>query len=175
MTIPEAVPNPSTEEVLAQVPDMEADDMATAIKAAHKALGPWKGLTPRDRSILPKRWHQEAQGHSESLATQLTLEQDKSFAKVHAEVLSPPCPRKANSTPYDRSAYLYTRSADLIFRVTKALEYGMVGVNTPRFVSGTVPFCGVKESRIGREGSQYGIEEFLEIHHVCVAEFLHIH
>ena len=44
----------------------------------------------------------------------------------------------------------------------------MVGVNTPRFVSETVPFGGVKESGIGREGSSHGIDEFLEMHYVCI-------
>ena len=75
----------------------------------------------------------------------------------------------ANSTPYGLSAYLYTNDYRRILSVTKELEYGMVGVNTPKFVSETVPFGGVKESGIGREGSHYGIEEFLEMHYVCIA------
>lgn len=75
----------------------------------------------------------------------------------------------ANSTPYGLSAYLYTNDYKRILSVTKELEYGMVGVNTPKFVSETVPFGGVKESGIGREGSHYGIEEFLEMHYVCIA------
>jgi len=74
----------------------------------------------------------------------------------------------ANDTPYGLASYLYTKDAGRIFRVSEALEYGMVGVNTPRFVSETVPFGGVKESGIGREGSSHGIDEFLEMHYVCI-------
>ncbi|MBD3656981.1 NAD-dependent succinate-semialdehyde dehydrogenase [Marinobacter sp.] len=74
----------------------------------------------------------------------------------------------ANDTPYGLASYLYTRDTGRIFRVSEALEYGMVGVNTPRFVSETVPFGGVKESGIGREGSSHGIDEFLEMHYVCI-------
>ncbi|SFE98418.1 succinate-semialdehyde dehydrogenase / glutarate-semialdehyde dehydrogenase [Marinobacter sp. DSM 26671] len=74
----------------------------------------------------------------------------------------------ANDTPYGLASYLYTKDTGRIFRVSEALEYGMVGVNTPRFVSETVPFGGVKESGIGREGSSHGIDEFLEMHYVCI-------
>ncbi|WP_133493186.1 NAD-dependent succinate-semialdehyde dehydrogenase [Alcanivorax sp. 24] len=77
--------------------------------------------------------------------------------------------RLANDTPYGLAAYAYTRDLGRIFRLNEQLEYGMVGVNTPRFVSETVPFGGVKESGIGREGSVYGIDEFLETRYLCVA------
>ncbi|MFT0137848.1 NAD-dependent succinate-semialdehyde dehydrogenase [Alcanivoracaceae bacterium MT1] len=77
--------------------------------------------------------------------------------------------RLANETPYGLAAYAYTRDLGRIFRLNEQLEYGMVGVNTPRFVSETVPFGGVKESGIGREGSVYGIDEFLEIRYLCLA------
>lgn len=75
----------------------------------------------------------------------------------------------ANDTPYGLASYLYTKDTGRIFRVSEALEYGMVGVNTPKFVSETVPFGGVKESGIGREGSSHGIDEFLEMHYVCIS------
>ncbi len=54
------------------------------------------------------------------------------------------------------------------WRVTEALEYGMVGVNTGLLSTEAAPFGGVKESGIGREGSKYGIEEYLEIKYMCV-------
>lgn len=76
--------------------------------------------------------------------------------------------RLANDTPYGLAAYFYARDLDRIFRVGEGLEYGMVGVNTHRFFSETVPFGGVKESGIGREGSSYGIDEFLETRYLCI-------
>jgi succinate-semialdehyde dehydrogenase/glutarate-semialdehyde dehydrogenase len=75
----------------------------------------------------------------------------------------------ANDTPYGLAAYFYGRDVGRIFRVADALEYGMVGVNTGILGTAIAPFGGMKESGIGREGSKYGIEEFLEIKYVCVA------
>ncbi|MFZ4634096.1 MAG: NAD-dependent succinate-semialdehyde dehydrogenase [Saprospiraceae bacterium] len=75
----------------------------------------------------------------------------------------------ANDTPYGLAAYFYGRDIGRVFRVAEALEYGMVGVNTGILGTAVAPFGGMKESGIGREGSKYGIEEFLEIKYVCVA------
>lgn len=74
----------------------------------------------------------------------------------------------ANRTNYGLAAYFYTKDTARIFRLSSRLEYGMVGVNTIRFVSETMPFGGVKESGLGREGSHHGIDEFLEMHYVCI-------
>lgn len=74
----------------------------------------------------------------------------------------------ANNTNYGLAAYAYTENRARIFRLSEQMEYGMLGINTSRFVSETVPFGGVKESGIGREGSVYGIDEFLEMHYVCI-------
>ncbi|NLY35375.1 MAG: NAD-dependent succinate-semialdehyde dehydrogenase, partial [Alcaligenaceae bacterium] len=76
--------------------------------------------------------------------------------------------RLANSTNYGLAAYAYTEDKGRIFRLSDQMEYGMLGINTARFVSETVPFGGVKESGIGREGSVHGIDEFLEMHYVCI-------
>ncbi|MBV4396926.1 NAD-dependent succinate-semialdehyde dehydrogenase [Advenella alkanexedens] len=76
--------------------------------------------------------------------------------------------RLANSTNYGLAAYAYTEDKGRIFRLSDQMEYGMLGINTPRFVSETVPFGGVKESGVGREGSVHGIDEFLEMHYVCI-------
>lgn len=77
--------------------------------------------------------------------------------------------RLANDTPYGLAAYFYTRDAGQVFRVSEALEYGMVGVNTGLIATAVAPFGGVKESGIGREGSKYGMDEFMEIKYVCLA------
>ncbi|MDX2135759.1 MAG: NAD-dependent succinate-semialdehyde dehydrogenase [Saprospiraceae bacterium] len=77
--------------------------------------------------------------------------------------------RMANDTPYGLAAYFYGRDIGRVFRVAEALEYGMVGVNTGVLGTAVAPFGGMKESGIGREGSKYGIEEFVEVKYVCLA------
>ena len=76
--------------------------------------------------------------------------------------------RDANNTPYGLAAYYYTRDVGRIWRLSEALEYGIHGINTGLISSEVVPFGGVKESGIGREGSKYGIEEWLEIKYLCM-------
>jgi len=76
--------------------------------------------------------------------------------------------RDANNTPYGLAAYYYTRDMGRIWRLSEALEYGIHGINTGLISSEVVPFGGVKESGIGREGSKYGIEEWLEIKYLCM-------
>ena len=73
----------------------------------------------------------------------------------------------ANDTEFGLAAYFYTRDAARVVRVSEALEYGIVGVNTGIISTEVAPFGGVKESGIGREGSRHGIEEFLEMKYVC--------
>jgi succinate-semialdehyde dehydrogenase/glutarate-semialdehyde dehydrogenase len=77
--------------------------------------------------------------------------------------------RQANDTPYGLSAYFYSRDVGRVWRVTEGLEYGIVGVNTGVISTEIAPFGGVKESGIGREGSKYGIDEWLEIKYVAMA------
>jgi succinate-semialdehyde dehydrogenase/glutarate-semialdehyde dehydrogenase len=76
--------------------------------------------------------------------------------------------RLANDTEFGLAAYFYGRDVGRIFRVAEALEYGIVGVNTGIISTEVAPFGGVKESGIGREGSRYGIDDFLEIKYVCL-------
>jgi succinate-semialdehyde dehydrogenase/glutarate-semialdehyde dehydrogenase len=78
--------------------------------------------------------------------------------------------RIANDTPYGLASYFYTRDLARTWRVSEALEYGMVGVNTGLISTAIAPFGGVKESGLGREGSKYGIEEFLEVKYLCLGE-----
>lgn len=74
----------------------------------------------------------------------------------------------ANDTPYGLASYFYSRDMGRVWRVSEALEYGMVGINTGIMSTESAPFGGVKESGIGREGSKYGIEEYLEMKYLCV-------
>ena len=74
----------------------------------------------------------------------------------------------ANNTPFGLASYFYSRDIGRIWRTAEALEYGMVGINTGRMSSEAAPFGGIKESGIGREGSKYGIEEYLEMKYLCL-------
>jgi succinate-semialdehyde dehydrogenase/glutarate-semialdehyde dehydrogenase len=74
----------------------------------------------------------------------------------------------ANDTEFGLAAYVYTRDLARSWRVTEALEYGIVGLNTGLISTEVAPFGGVKESGIGREGSRYGILEFTELKYICV-------
>lgn len=74
----------------------------------------------------------------------------------------------ANDTEFGLSAYFYSRDIARVWRVAEALESGMVGINTGLIVTEVAPFGGVKESGLGREGSKYGIEEFLELKYLCL-------
>lgn len=73
----------------------------------------------------------------------------------------------ANDTEYGLAAYFYGRDISRIWKVAEGLEYGMVGINTGKISTPVAPFGGVKESGIGREGSKYGIEEYVEIKYLC--------
>jgi len=74
----------------------------------------------------------------------------------------------ANDTEFGLASYFYARDLSRVFRVAEALEYGMVGVNTGLISTEIAPFGGVKASGLGREGSKYGIEDYLEIKYICL-------
>ena len=74
----------------------------------------------------------------------------------------------ANDTPYGLASYFYSRDVGRVWRVAEALEYGMVGMNTGIMSTEAAPFGGIKESGIGREGSKYGIDEYLELKYLCL-------
>ncbi len=74
----------------------------------------------------------------------------------------------ANDTEFGLAAYFYARDLGRVWRVHEALEYGIVGVNTGIISTESAPFGGVKESGIGREGSKYGIDDYLEIKYICL-------
>ncbi|WP_431855653.1 NAD-dependent succinate-semialdehyde dehydrogenase [Azospirillum sp.] len=76
--------------------------------------------------------------------------------------------RMANDTEFGLAAYFYSRDIGRVWRVAEGLEYGIVGINEGIISNEVAPFGGVKESGIGREGSKYGIEDFLEIKYLCM-------
>lgn len=74
----------------------------------------------------------------------------------------------ANATEFGLAAYFYARDLSRVFNVAEALEYGIVGINTGLISTETAPFGGVKQSGLGREGSKYGIEDFLELKYLSI-------
>ncbi|MBZ4211511.1 MAG: NAD-dependent succinate-semialdehyde dehydrogenase [Comamonadaceae bacterium] len=78
----------------------------------------------------------------------------------------------ANNTEFGLASYFYSRDVGRIFRVCEALEYGMVGVNVGIIAAEHVPFGGVKQSGLGREGSHHGIDDYVEIKYVCLGDIL---
>ena len=83
--------------------------------------------------------------------------------KTEAEAI-----KMANDTEFGLASYFYSRDIGRIWRVAEALEYGIVGINEGIISTEIAPFGGMKESGIGREGSKYGIEEFLEVKYLCM-------
>lgn len=75
---------------------------------------------------------------------------------------------QANDTEFGLAAYFYARDLSRVFRVGEALEYGIIGINTGLISTEVAPFGGVKSSGLGREGSKYGIEDYLEIKYMCI-------
>ncbi len=78
----------------------------------------------------------------------------------------------ANATEFGLASYFYSRDVGRILRVGEALEYGMVGVNTGLISTAEVPFGGVKQSGLGREGARHGIDEYLELKYLCLGDVL---
>ena len=78
----------------------------------------------------------------------------------------------ANATEFGLASYVYTRDVGRIFRVGEELEFGMVGVNVGILATEHVPFGGVKQSGLGREGSHHGIDDYVEIKYLCVGDVL---
>lgn len=78
----------------------------------------------------------------------------------------------ANNTEFGLASYFYSRDVGRIFRVAEALEYGMVGINAGVIATEHVPFGGVKQSGLGREGSHHGIDDYVEIKYLCLGDIL---
>jgi succinate-semialdehyde dehydrogenase/glutarate-semialdehyde dehydrogenase len=87
--------------------------------------------------------------------------------KTEAEVIA-----LANATEFGLASYFFSRDIGRVLRVAEALEYGMVGINTGLISTAEVPFGGVKQSGLGREGSRHGIEEYVEMKYLCLGDVL---
>ena len=136
------------------------------------------------RSTDSGRQFNEARGKRHALGgtfyepTVLT-EVDTQMAVAREETFGPVAPlfkfateqeaiRLANDTEFGLAAYFYGRDIGRVWRVAEALEYGIVGINTGLISTEVAPFGGMKESGLGREGSKYGLDEFLEVKYLCM-------
>jgi acyl-CoA reductase-like NAD-dependent aldehyde dehydrogenase len=140
-----AVVNPATQDVVAEVPRMGAVETRRAIEAAQRALPGWRGTLAKDRAAIMRRWADLMIDHQDDLAALLTTEQGKPLAEARVEVA-------------------YAASFLEWFGEEAKRVYG----DTIPTSTEVAPFGGVKESGIGREGSKYGIDEWLETKYLCM-------
>ncbi len=118
----------------------------------------------------------------ESLMFEPTLlkNADKTMRIAREEIFGPVAPlfkftstdeviELANATEFGLASYFYAKDLSKVFKVAEALKYGMVGINTGLISTETAPFGGVKQSGFGREGSKYGIEDYLDIKYLCIS------
>jgi succinate-semialdehyde dehydrogenase/glutarate-semialdehyde dehydrogenase len=109
----------------------------------------------------------------------ILLDANKNMLLAHEETFGPVAPlfrfrteaeaiMLANDTEFGLAAYFYGRDIARVWRVAEALEFGIVGINTGIISTEVAPFGGMKESGLGREGSKYGLDEFLEIKYLCI-------
>ena len=89
--------------------------------------------------------------------------------RSRAPSAEPPAELDTQAEIFDFQVVFYARDMSRVFRVAEALEYGMVGVNTGLISNEVAPFGGIKASGLGREGSKYGIEDYLEIKYLCLS------
>jgi len=162
---------PGTEPGITQGPLI--DDKAVAKVEQHVADALAKGgkvLTGGRRHALGGRFFEPT----------VIVDASAEMLVAHEETFGPLAPifafdtegeaiRLANATEFGLAAYFYTRSLGRAMRVAERLESGMVGVNTGLISTAEAPFGGVKQSGLGREGSKYGIDEYLELKYVCLA------
>jgi succinate-semialdehyde dehydrogenase/glutarate-semialdehyde dehydrogenase len=148
------IDNTAVEKVESHIHDAKAKG-ATVIAGGHKhALG-GRFFEP---TILTDVTPAMAVAHEETFGPVAPLFRFKTEAEAIA---------LSNDTEFGLAAYFYGRDIARVWRVAEALEYGIVGINTGIISTETAPFGGVKESGLGREGSKYGMEEYVEIKYLC--------
>jgi succinate-semialdehyde dehydrogenase/glutarate-semialdehyde dehydrogenase len=154
------------------------DDAAIAKVEAHISDALAKGAT------VLRGGHRTAAG-GRFFAPTVLANATEAMTLAHEETFGPVAPlfrfdteadaiRLANATEFGLASYFYGRDIGRIWRVAEALEYGIVGVNTGLISTEVAPFGGVKESGIGREGSKYGIEDYLTVKYLCLGGVGHL-
>ncbi|MCY4304797.1 MAG: NAD-dependent succinate-semialdehyde dehydrogenase [Aestuariivita sp.] len=146
--------------------------------AIHKVLEHLEDATIQGGKIMTGGAPHELGGNffQPTVLTEIT----QNMKVAHEETFGPLAPlfkfkdeneviKRANSTIFGLAAYFYARDVSLIQRVTEALEYGIVGVNTGIISTEVAPFGGIKQSGLGREGSHHGIDDYLEMKYICLS------
>lgn len=131
---------------------------ATVLVGGKRLAGPGNFLAP---TVLSGVRHDMLVAREETFAPVAPLLR---FDRVEDVIAS------ANDTEFGLAAYFYTRDLKKVWRVAEALEYGMVGINTGSMSSEAAPFGGIKQSGLGREGSRYGLDEYLEVKYLCMGD-----
>lgn len=159
-----------TEAGVTQGPLIDANALAKVEEHVADALaGGAKALTGAKRHVLERTYYEPTV--LTNVKPTMKIFREETFGpvaplfrfKTDAEVIE-----LANRTEYGLAAYFYSRDIGRVWRVAEALEYGMVGVNSGLITTEVAPFGGVKQSGLGREGSKYGCEEFVEVKYVCM-------
>ena len=142
-------------------------------------VSPNAGASPRGAQALTGGRRPEGLGPGAFYEPTVLTNVNSSMRVFREEIFGPVAPvfkfdteqdaiDMANDTEFGLASYMYTQDMGRIFRVSEALEYGMVGVNETGISSEVIPFGGVKESGQGREGSKYGLDDFLETKYICI-------
>ncbi len=158
------VTNPATQEVIATVPQMGAIETRKAIAAAHTAYPGWRALLAKDRSQILRKWYELLLENQRDLAILMTTPLSAlALAQLGEQAGIPPGVfNVVTGIPSEIGGELTANPLGRAWRVGDALETGMIGINEGLISSAVAPFGGVKELGIGREGSKYGIEDYLE-------------
>ena len=146
--------------------------------AIHKVLEHLEDATTQGGKIMTGGARHELGGNFFQPTVLTDITQDMKIAKE--ETFGPLAPlfkfnteneviKMANNTIFGLAAYFYARDISLIQRVTEELEYGIIGVNTGIISTEVAPFGGIKQSGLGREGSHYGIDDYLEMKYICLS------
>ena len=159
-----AVTDPATGDEIAHVPDMGAAETERAIAAATKALPAWRKKTAKERSDILRRFHDLMMADQDRLARLMTSEQGKPLAEARGEVAYAASFLSWFAEEARRSYgdVVPSHRADARIVVLKQ----PVGINEGVISTEVAPFGGIKQSGLGREGSRYGIDEYLEMKYV---------
>jgi len=134
----------------------EIERIVRELEEAH-AGNPWHG--PSRRTVLADVTHEMQVAGEETFGPVAPLFRFKNEDEVVA---------MANDTEYGLASYFYARDIGRVLRVAERLETGMVGVNTGLISNEVAPFGGVKQSGMGREGSKYGMDDYLVVKYICL-------
>jgi succinate-semialdehyde dehydrogenase/glutarate-semialdehyde dehydrogenase len=156
------VTNPATGDVIGYVPDLgqaEAHEAIAAAKTAQGGRAHALGGTFFEPTILT------------GVTSDMAIATEETFGPIaplfrfgtETEVVT-----AANATEFGLASYFYSRDYARVWRVSEALDYAMVGVNTGMISTAEAPFGGVKQSGLGREGSRHGLDDYLEIKYICM-------